>query len=97
MLLVLDPSTGKFLEHRQLRHDPCYKTTWDMSYANELGRLCQGIGTGPSPNTKWVAGTNTFFLIDYHNIPSHKRKEICHTMLVCEVRPEKDDPDSPPV
>jgi hypothetical protein len=38
-LLVLDPSTGKFLEHRQLRRDPRYKATWDMSYTNELGWL----------------------------------------------------------
>jgi hypothetical protein len=35
-LLVLDPFTGKFLEHLQLRHDPRYKATWDTSYANEL-------------------------------------------------------------
>jgi hypothetical protein len=65
-LSVLGPSTGKFLEHCKLRHDPRYKTTWDTSYANELGWLCQGIDTGPSPNTKRVAGTNSFFLIDYH-------------------------------
>jgi hypothetical protein len=62
-LLVLYPSTGEFLEHPQLRQDPHYKATWDISYANELGRLCQGIGMGSSPNTKPVAGTNTFFLI----------------------------------
>jgi hypothetical protein len=92
-LLVLDPSTGKFLEHRQLRLDPHYKVTWDTSYANELGRLCRGIGMGPSPNTNRVVGTHTFFLIGYHNILCHKRKEICHTMVVCEVRPEKDDPN----
>jgi hypothetical protein len=42
LLSVLDPSTGEFLEHRQ---DPRYKATWDRSYANELGRLCQGIGS----------------------------------------------------
>jgi hypothetical protein len=48
---------------------------------------------GSSPNTKCVAGTNTFFLINYHNILVHKPKEICHTMAVCEVHPEKDDPD----
>jgi hypothetical protein len=71
-LLVLNPSTGKFLKHPQLRHDPCYKATWDTSYTNELGQQCQGIGTGSSPNTKWVAGTNTFFLIDYHDILCHK-------------------------
>jgi hypothetical protein len=73
-LLVLGPSTGKFLEHCQLQCDPRYKATWDTLYTNELGQLCQGIGTGPSPNTKQVVGTNTFFLIDYHNIPCHKQK-----------------------
>jgi len=92
-LSVLDPTTGEFLEHRQLRHDPRYKTTWDTSYINELGRLCQGIGSGTTPNSKQVACTNTFFIIDYHDIPLHKRKEICHTMVVCDVRPDKDDPD----
>jgi hypothetical protein len=71
-LLVLDPSTGKFLEHCQLCCDPRYKATWDMSDANKLGRLCQGIGMGPSPNTKQVASTNTFFLIDHHNVLCHK-------------------------
>jgi hypothetical protein len=94
-LSVLDSSTGEFLEHCQLRLDPRYKATWDTSYANELGRLCQGIDSGTTPSSKQVAGTNTFFLIDYHNILAHKQKEICHTMVVCEVRPEKDDPDVP--
>jgi len=92
-LSVLDPYTGEFLEHRQLRRDPRYKTTWDTSYANELCGLCQGIGSGTTPTSKQVAGTNTFFLIDYSDIPAHKRKETCHTMVVCEVRSEKDDPD----
>jgi hypothetical protein len=92
-LSVLNPSTGKFLKHCQLHHDPRHKATWDTSYANELRRLCQGIGTGSSPHTKQVAGTNTFFLINYHNILIHKQKEICHTMVLCEVRLEKDDPD----
>jgi hypothetical protein len=32
-------------------------------------------------------------MIDYKDILSHKHKEICHTMVICEVRPEKDDPD----
>jgi hypothetical protein len=55
---VLDPVTGELLEHRQLRHDPHYKATWDTSYANELGHLCQGIGLGSTPNSQRVAGTN---------------------------------------
>jgi hypothetical protein len=92
-LLVLDPATGKFLEHRQLRRDPGYKATWDTSYANGLGRLCQGIGVGNTPTAQRVSGTNTFFLINYQDIPAHKKKEICHTMVVCEVRLEKDNPN----
>jgi hypothetical protein len=72
VLSVLDPSTGEFLEHRQLRQDPRYRATWDTSYANELGRLCQGIGSGTSPHSKRIAGTNTFFVIDCHDIPAHK-------------------------
>jgi hypothetical protein len=92
-LSVLDHTTGDFLEHCQLCCDPCYKTTWDTSYANKLGRLCQGIGSGPTPNSQRVAGTDTFCLIDYNDIPLHKHKEICHTMVICEVHPEKDNPD----
>jgi hypothetical protein len=42
-LLVLDPATGKFIEHRQLRQDPRYKATCYTLYANELSCLCQGI------------------------------------------------------
>jgi hypothetical protein len=92
-LLVLDPATGKFLEHRQLHQDPRYKATWDTSYANELGRLCKGIGADNTPTAQRVSGTNTFFLINYQDIPAHKTKEICHTMVVCEVRLEKDNPN----
>jgi hypothetical protein len=92
-LSVLSPTTGNMLEHCQLQRDPRYKTTWDTLYFNELGCLCQGIGSGEAPNSKRVAGTNTFFCIDYKDIPLHKRKEIYHTMVVCEVRPEKDNPN----
>ncbi len=84
-LSVLDQATGKSLDHCQLRTDPRYKPTWDTSYANELGRLCQGIGTGPTPGSKQVEGTNTFFRINYDDIPVAKRKEICHTLVVCAV------------
>ena len=40
-----------------------------------------------------MAGTNTFFVINYEGIPAHKQNQICHTKVVCEVRLEKDDPD----
>jgi hypothetical protein len=92
-LSVLDPTTGNMLEHHQLQCDPRNKTTWNTLYANELGCLCQGIDSGKSPNSKRVAGTTTFFCINYHDIPLHKRMEICHTMVVCEVPSDKDNPN----
>jgi hypothetical protein len=90
-LAVLDPNTGKLLEHPQLRKDPRYKRVWDRSYANKLGRLCQGVGTGDKADGKWVAGTNTFHLIAYADIPHQKQKQIIYTKVVCEVREGKDD------
>jgi hypothetical protein len=60
-LSVLDSSTGDFVEHRQLRRDPRYKSTWDTSYANELGRLCQGIGSGTTPTSKQLRALTPSF------------------------------------
>ncbi len=71
-LAVLDCESGKLLEHHQLRKDPRYKMVWDRSYANELGRLCQGIGTGNKAGGKRVADTKTFHLITFADIPHHK-------------------------
>ena len=91
---VLDHDTGKTLEHRQLRRHPKYKDIWDASYSNELGRLCQGIGTNPTnPAKKRVDGTNTFRPIKYNDIPLDRRLDITYTRVVCEVRPQKEDPN----
>ncbi len=90
-LAVLNRDTGKLLEHRQLCKDPRYKTVWDRSYANELWRLCQGVGTGDKAGSKRVAGTNTFHLIAYANIPHQKQKQITYMKVVCEVREGKVD------
>ncbi len=67
---------------------------WDRLYANELGRLCQGIGTGNKEGETRVAGTNTFHLITFADIPHHKRKEIIYTKVVCEIGEGKDDENS---
>jgi hypothetical protein len=55
-LAVLDKEPGQLLEHCQLRQDPRYKEVWDRSLSNELGCLCQGIGTGDKAGGKRVAG-----------------------------------------
>jgi hypothetical protein len=81
---------GDFLEWRQLRNHPTLSATWNTSYANELGRLCQGIGTGPNEG-KCVKGTNTLFPIPYDKIPSHRCREITYSKVVCKVQPEMGD------
>jgi hypothetical protein len=40
---------------------------------------------------KQVAGTNTFHLIPYLDIPHHKHKEIIYMKVVCEMQERKDD------
>ena len=99
-LPVLDHDTGKTLEHRQLRRHPKYKEIWDTSYANELGRLCQGIGSKPSsanpaasPPHQRVEGTDTFRPIQHAEIPPERRHDVTYTRVVCEVRPQKAEPN----
>ena len=84
-LPVLDKETGKLLEYRQLQKDPRYAPICNPSYSNKLGRLCQGVGKGTKgPKKQRVAGTDTFRVMHYHDIPKHKLKDVYHTMVVCE-------------
>ena len=58
---VTNEETGKAMEYRELRQHPKLKHIWETSYANEMGRLCQGIDRGEKgPKWQWVAGTETF-------------------------------------
>ena len=91
---VMEKDTGKTLEFRQLRTHPKYKETWNTSYCNKLGRLFQVVGHGIArPQQQRVKGTNTFRVTRYEDIPVHKKGDIFHTQVVCEVRPGKDDPN----
>ena len=93
-MAVLDHESGVPMEHRQLRKHPKYKTTWDTSYANELGRLSQGVGKHPTkPNTQRVPGTNSMHPIKYGDIPHDRKSDIAHTRVVCTLRPTKADPE----
>ena len=78
-LAVFDQETGKLLEYRQLCKHPQYKETWNRSFANELGRLAQGI--------RDIDGTNTIFFIPKHKVPAHKK--VSYGRIVCEIRPQK--------
>ena len=92
-LPVLYEETGQLMEYCQLLKHPKYAATWTTSYSNEMGRLCQGIGRNTEGTGKRVKGTDTFFFVHYDDIPSDRRKEIVYTSVLCEVRPQKEDPN----
>ena len=50
--LVLEHKTGKQLNYGQLRKHPRLQETWKTSFSNEMGRLYQGVGTGPNGKGK---------------------------------------------
>ena len=43
---VLEQETGKQLNYGQLRKHPIFQETWNKSFSNEIGGLCQEVGTG---------------------------------------------------
>ena len=90
---VLDKETGKILNYGQLRRNPKYANTWNMSYANEMFRLCQGVGTRDGGFGKQIKGTDTFHVVHFEEISKYRLREVCHTSVVCEVRPGKKDPN----
>ena len=79
---VLCPKTGNALEYKQL-----ITTTdadvWKKSYANELGRLANGL---PQNNIK---GTNTISFMPFKYVPQHKR--VTYGRLVVNVKPHKEE------
>lgn len=57
-----DPETGELLEYRQLLRHPKFKEAWNISAANEFGRLAQGIKGR-------VKATDTIKFIQKSDIP----------------------------
>ena len=45
------------------------------------------------PKNHRIKGTGTFQVIRFNDIPFEKRNDIFHTRVVCEYRPDKDDPN----
>ena len=90
---LLYEEIGQLVEYRQLCKHPNYAATWNMSYSNDMCRLFRGIGKNTEGKGKRVEGTDTFFIIYYHDIPVDILKEITYTSVVCEVRPQKEDPN----
>jgi hypothetical protein len=83
---VLDPETGQLLEYRQLLRHPKFKEAWNISAANEFGRLAQGIKGR-------VKATDTIRFIRKSEIPHDRLKDVTYIKFVCQVRTEKDEPN----
>jgi hypothetical protein len=79
---VTDEATGEQLEYHHLLKHPKYRDIWLVSAANEFGRLAQGIGG-------WVAGTDTMFFIQKHQVPQGRK--VTYPRVVCQIRPEKSE------
>jgi hypothetical protein len=61
----IHPITVKALTYRHLNSDPQFKPIWNISGANKLGRLAQGVGDQ-------IKGTYTIFFIEHAKVPKHK-------------------------
>ena len=81
------------MEYRQLRKNLNYAATWTTSYSNEMGRLFQGIGRNTEGTGQRVEGTDTFFFVQYDDIPANRRKDTTYTLVVYDVCPQKEDPN----
>jgi hypothetical protein len=78
---VLDNDTGAVLEYRHFIKLENYKRIWVQSFANELGRLFQGIHDIP--------GTDTCFFIKKSQVPKHKH--ATYGRICCNVRLKKEE------
>ena len=79
---VLDEATGQLLEYRHLVKGPDAKI-WKKAFANDLGRLAQGVGT------RMRSGTNTVFYVHPSKIPDGKK--VTYAKLVADLRPLKEE------
>ena len=86
---AFDKETGKLHNYGQLIRHPLHANTWNRSYANKMGRLCQVFGTVNGGVRKRIEGTDTFHVVRFENIPKKCLKEVCYTSVVCDVRTGK--------
>ena len=90
---VLDKATCASFEYLHLRRQPNYRDLCNKSYSNELGRICQGVGTDDTGINEHVPGTDASFVIRLKYIPAERIKDINYIKVVCEFKPQKADPN----
>jgi hypothetical protein len=78
---IIDEETGKALEFRHLIKLDKYREIWMKSFANELGRLAQGI--------RDIPGTDTINFIKFADVP--KGETVTYGRIVCTYRPQKEE------
>jgi len=81
---IIDPKSGKSLEFRHLIKNPATKATWNNSFANELGRLADGVSNR-------VKGTNTIKFIPKSLVPQGRK--VTYGRIVVDFRPNKSEPN----
>jgi hypothetical protein len=81
--MVVDPITGQVQEYCHLLQGPGVPT-WTKSFANELGRLSQGVGT------RIPSGTKTIWFIRKLQVPSDRK--VTYGRIVATIRPQKAEP-----
>ena len=64
-------TTGRKLSYQQLVKQPDLKTKWETSFANEFGRLMNGVGT------RMKSGTKTMEPIKFKHIPADRKAVYC--------------------
>ena len=68
-----------------IQASPQTPKAWGKGHANEVGRLAPGL-----PGI--VEGTDTVKFIPKGDIPADRLKYCTYSWIVCNVRPEKEDP-----
>ena len=77
---VVDPDTGQSMEYQHLIKQPKTKDKWTTSFANELGRLAQGVGDRHK-------GTDTIFFIKHNEVPAGRK--VTYGRIVVALHPMK--------
>jgi hypothetical protein len=83
---MIDSNTGASMEYRYLIKSDKHKLTWTRSFANELGRLAQGVADRET-------GTNTITFILKSDIPGNRQHDITYGRICVDYRPQKKEPE----
>ena len=83
---IIHPLTGASMEYRHLIKSPTHKETWTQYFANELGRLSQGVA-------QHEKGNDSIFFQSHAQIPIDRHKDVTYGRIVVDYRPQKTDPN----